>query len=294
MRQKWGKYTLAAVLCFAWGCKKPQAVATKPAPESVAGTEGIPNPSPRRRVKEVPVWTETCAILEARVQRIVPSYITEDFNYPITEAIESAFVGTGRFDLVERSRLSQIQDELTRTHDPLWFDQGTVVKMGKFSGARYVVIPSARLEVGVFGTRLDVTIKVLDTETASIVRTFETRTVSNSLSTNSSITSCLGSIRARLIEDISGAYPARATVVSVRPNGFLWAEAKQVQNLQAGTKVRFMQVEEVFNPLQKTSGPFMVEVGRGRIESVESFGLVLRVKSSKIKPEEGWVMEVVQ
>ena len=285
-------FTLLPLLLLPIACKKPQAVAkvVSPPPDEV-------NPAPvapvaRRRVLDAPVWTQTLAVIDTKLQVVAPESYTENLTGQITERVEAAFVATARFDLVERARLDAVRKELMLTTDALFFDQTTVVKMGKALGARYLALPSARLEVGLFGTRLDVMVKVLDTETASVVQTFDARVASSSLSINSSVTACLDRIRVDLTDTLRPVYPAQAVIVHSPTPGIFWAEAKQMRNFKAGEKVRVLQSTDVFNPVTKTTAPFTTEAGRGRIQSVETYGIVIKV-SKDLKAEEGWLVEVL-
>ena len=296
-------YGLAALTVGGLACRKPVVApaptpvivnvpgvqAPKPAPEE-PDTPAAP-PVARKRVLDVPVWTQTIAVLDPKVTATTPKEFTEDVAQPVTEQVESAFLGTGRFDLVERARLESVKKELTSTSDSLWFDQTSVAKMGKFLGARYIILPSARLEIGVASTRIDLLVKVLDTETASIVQTFSVRTSSSSLSTNASVTAALDRIRLELAEAIAPVYPAQGVIVHSPRPGVFWVEAKQTRAFRAGQKVRILQTSEVFNPIKSTTGTFSVEAGRGRVQSVESQGIV--IKATGVKAEEGWLIELL-
>ena len=75
--------------------------------------------------------------------------------------------------------------------------------------------------------------------------------------------------------------------------GFFWAEAKQVRRcFQPGQRVRLLEPKEVMNPVKGTVAPFYVEAGRGRVLSVEAYGVV--VKATGVKAEEGWLVEAIQ
>lgn len=275
-------------------CKKPKpADLPKPASEAQVEAGAILPPVAKKRTLEVPVWTQTIAVVDTQVQRNVPERITEDYTPTITERVEAAFLATGRFEVVERARLEAVRKELKLSTDALWFDQTSVARLGKFLGARYLILPSARIEVGAMSTRLDLQVKVLDTETASTVQSFTARTTSSSLSTNSSITACLDRIKAELQTELAPVYPAQAMIVHSPKAGLFWAEAKQVRrSFQAGQKVRILEPKEVFNPVKGTNAPFYVEAGRGRVQAVESFGVI--VKASGVRAEEGWLVEAVQ
>ena len=280
-------------LTLGLACKKPQPAALpKPASEAQVEAGAILPPVAKKRVLEVPVWTQTIAVVDTQVQRNVPERITEDYVPTLTERVEAAFLATGRFEVVERGRLESVRKELKLTTDALWFDQTSVARLGKFLGARYLILPSARIEVGAMTTRLDLQVKVLDTETASTVQSFSARTTSSSLSTASSITACLDRIKAELQTELAPSYPAQAMVVHSPKDGVFWAEAKQVRRcFQPGQRVRLLEPKEVMNPVKGTVAPFYVEAGRGRVLSVESYGVV--VKASGVKAEEGWLIEVL-
>jgi len=164
--------------------------------------------------------------------------------------------------------------------------------MGQFLGAKLILLPTARLEVGVVSTRLDLDIKVEDVATGSIIQTFEVRTSSTSLSTNSSITACLNRIRIDIAEVIASTYPAQAMIVHSPKPGVFWAEAKHMTSFYPGEKVRILQTQDVFNPVKGTNAPFTVEAGRGRIQSVEAYGLV--IKAPGVTAENGWLVEVIR
>ena len=285
---------VVVVMSIVNACKKPQPAALpKPASEAQVEAGTILPPVAKKRVLEVPVWTQTIAVVDTQVQRNVPERVTEDYVPTITERVEAAFLATGRFEVVERARLEAVRKELKLSTDALWFDQTSVARLGKFLGARYLILPSARIEVGAMSTRLDLQVKVLDTETASAVQTFSARTTSGSLSTNSSITACLDRIKAELQTELAPVYPAQAMIVHSPKAGLFWAEAKQVRrSFQAGQKVRILEPKEVFNPVKGTNAPFYVEAGRGRVQAVESFGVI--VKASGVRAEEGWLVEAVQ
>lgn len=284
---------LALGLGIANACKKPAPAALpKPASEVQVEAGAILPPVAKKRVLESPMWTQTIAVVDTQVQRNVPERITEDYVPAITERVEAAFLTTGRFEVVERARLEAVRKELKLTSDALWFDQTSVSRLGKFLGARYLILPSARMEVGAMSTRLDLLVKVLDTETGSTVQTFNARTTSSSLSTNSSITACLDRIRIELAGELAPIYPAQAMIVHSPKDGIFYAEAKQVRrSFQAGQKVRILEPKEVFNPVKGTTAPFLVEAARGRVQSVESFGIVVK---ANVKAEEGWIVEVLQ
>lgn len=245
----------------------------------------------RQRVLDTPLWTQTLAVLDTQVQLTAPDTVTENLVEPITERVEAAFLATGRFELVERSRIDVPHQELSTTADPLWFDQASVAKMGQGLGAKFIVLPSVRVEVGVFSTRMDLLVKVLDTATGSIVQTFSVHTTSASASTNSSITVALSRIQGGLAQAITPAYPAQAVIVHSPKPGIFWAEAKQVTMFRPGERVRVLRTEEVFNPVSGTSAPFTSEAGRGRIQSVSPQGLVIE---AKVAAEPGWMIEVLQ
>lgn len=280
---------LTACLASVLACKKATPT---PAKGPVVAEESLPVAPPiaRKRVMEVPIWTQTIAVLTPQLKVTAPEKCNEDFTTPITEAVEASFLSTGRFELVERSRLDSVKQELTSTSDSLWFDQTSVAKMGKFLGARYIILPTARFEVGVFTTRLDLMVKVLDTETASIVQTFNTRTASSAMSMNSSITAVLDRIRLELKEAIDPVYPAQAMIVHSPRKGIYWAEAKQQKAFHAGMKVRILQAQDVLNPVKGTKGTFTAEIGRGRVQSVESQGIVIK---ADVVAEEGWLVEAL-
>lgn len=282
----------AIVLMLALGlaCKKPQPALSKVA----EGAEQAPTAAPavRKRVLDAPVWTQTIAVLDTNVTAHAPAGVDTEITQTVTEAIESSFVATGRFDLVERARLGAVRRELTTTSDSLLFDQTSVAKMGRFLGARYVILPSARMEVGLWGTRLDLLIKVLDTETAMVVQTIPARTSSSSLSTNSSITACLDRIRLEVTEALAPIYPAQAMIIHSPKDGIFWAEAKQVRlGFKPGARVRILEPREVFNIAKGTASPFMIEAGRGRVQSVESTGIIIRCPG--VTADEGWLVEVL-
>lgn len=284
---------VVVVMSIVNACKKPQPAALpKPASEAQVEAGAILPPVAKKRVLEVPVWTQTIAVVDTQVQRNVPERVTEDYVPTITERVEAAFLATGRFEVVERARLESVRKELKMTTDALWFDQTSVSKLGRFLGARYLILPSARIEVGAMSTRLDLQVKVLDTETASTVQSFTARTTSSSLSTNSSITACLDRIKAELQTELAPIYPAQAMVVHSPKDGIFWAEAKQVRRcFQPGQRVRLLEPKEVMNPVKGTVAPFYVEAGRGRVLSVEAYGVV--VKATGVKAEEGWLVEVL-
>lgn len=287
---------LALVLALLSACKKPQPAPRPLAEKAVAAEAAAPDlpppPVAKRRVLDVPMWTQTIAVLDTRISQVAPAEVREDFSLPLTEKIEAAFLATGRFEVVERARLDAVKSELTTTTDALWFDQTSVAKMGKFLGARYIILPTARLEVGVMSSRLDLQLKVVDTETASSVQSFSVRTTSSSLSVNSSITACMERIRLEIGEAIARVYPAQAVIVHSPQPGVFWAEAKQTaQSFHAGQKVRIMESRDVLNPVKKTLSTFTAEVGRGYIQSVESFGVVIKARG--VKAEEGWLVEVL-
>ena len=276
------------------GCKKPAKLS--PVQVAAAETAAIEAPPPRvpsQRVLDVPLWTQTIAVMDIQFTQQVPVGVnTRDYAQPITEQIESAFLTTGRFDLVERTRLERVKKELTSTTDPLWFDQSSVAKMGKFLGAKFVILSSANLEVGIFGTREDVKIKVVDTATASIVQTFDARSASASVSTNSSVTSVLAKIQLEIRDAIAATYPAQGVIVRLSKPGIIWAESKHVGVFKAGQKVRILRNEEVFNPIKNSNSPFLSEICRGRVQSVEAFGIVVKVPSGALI-EEGWLLEAL-
>ena len=287
--------TLLVLGFFALGvqtaCKKPAAL-PPPVSEVQAEAGAILPPVAKKRVLEVPVWTQTIAVVDTQVQRNVPERVTEDYVPTITERVEAAFLATGRFEVVERARLESVRKELKLTTDALWFDQTSVARLGKFLGARYLILPTARIEVGALSTRLDLQVKVLDTETASTVQSFTARTTSSSLSTASSITACLDRIKAELQTELAPIYPAQAMIVHSPKDGIFWAEAKQVRRtFQPGQRVRILEPKEVMNPVKGTVAPFYIEAGRGRVASVESYGVV--VKATGVRAEEGWLIEIL-
>jgi hypothetical protein len=286
---------ITLMLVFALGltaCKKPQPALQGARVASQADQEPTPPPPARKRVLEAPLWTQTVAVLDTRVNVTAPRGVDTEFTRELTESVEAAFLSTGRFDLVERARLDTVKGELASTSDSLYFDQTTVAKMGKFLGARYIIIPNARMEVGLWGTRLDLMVKVLDTETASIVQTIPCRTTSNALSTNSSITACMDRIRIEVMEAIAPIYPAQAMIVHSPKADIFWAEAKQGRfGFKPGQKVRILEAKEVFNSTKGTRSPFLVEVGRGRVQSVEAFGVIVRAPG--VKTDEGSIIEAI-
>lgn len=283
---------LSLLLVGSMACKKAQVV---PSGVKAALEEDVapapPTPT-RKRVLDVPMWTQTMAVMDLRISKVVPATIDEDFTMPITEKIEAAFLATGRFEIVERARIAAVKSELTDTTDSLWFDQTTVARMGKFLGAKYLALPTARLDVGVMFTRLDLQVKIIDTETASTVQTFNVRTSSSSVSTTTSITACMERIRLELGDALSPIYPAQALIVHSPRPGVFWAEAKQSkQSFKPGQKVRILEPTEVLNPVKQTTSTFLAEVGRGYVQGVEPFGVVVKAKG--VKASEGYVIEAL-
>ena len=279
------------LLLLGAACRAPLPTPPKGATAVTAEpTSPVPPQALRKRVLDTPLWTQTLAILDTQVQLTAPDTVTENLVEPITEQIEAAFLATGRFELVERARVEVAHQEMSTTADALWYDQASVAKMGQGLGAMFIVLPSVRVNVGVFATRMDVLVKVMDTATGSIVQTFSARTTSTSTSTNASITTCLNRVKAVLAEAITPAYPAQAVIVHSPAQGIYWAEAKHVTMFHPGERVRFLRNEDVFNPVSGKVAPFTSEAGRGRIQSISPQGLVIE---SKVKAEPGWLIEVM-
>ncbi len=280
-----------AVLLVLAGCQKPQS---QPMPNT-ATQEELPPPAPlpaKKRVLDVPLWTQTLAVLDMRLTQLSPHGERDDLALSLLERVEAAFLATGRFEIVERARINAVKTELTDSTDAMWFDQTTVARMGRFLGAKYLALPTARLEVGVISSRLDLQVKVIDTESASTVQTFHVRTTSSSLSVNSSITSCLDRIRLELGESMAGVYPSQAMIIHSPKPGLFWAEAKQSrQSFKPGQKVRILEPREILNPIKGTVSVFLAEMGRGYVQSVEPFGIVVKAKG--VNASEGSVVEAL-
>ena len=151
---------------------------------------------------------KTIAVVGIRIVVNVPHTLkeqdfTEDYATPLTEAVESAFVSTGHYSVVERARLDSVQRELVKSLDDVWFDQDQTAKIGKFKGAKLLVLPTARLEIGLFSTSLTLQVKVADVETGAILRTYTVNCSSYSPSINGSITKCLRSVKQSLETQLS-------------------------------------------------------------------------------------------
>lgn len=250
----------------------------------------ITAPPQGRQFFEVPACVQTLAVLDVRVQRAVPVGVTEDFGLPITERIEAAFLATGRFDVVERNRIHVVQHELAKSMDDLWVDQATVAKIGKFLGVRYLALPSARVEVGVFSTSIGLQVKVVEVETAVTLESFNVKTSSASPSVNTSLNSCLEKLPDTLLEVLRPIYPARAQVVRVGADGQILATTRMPRLFKSGEKVRLLRVEVVGSAGKEGPTAFLVEGGIGRVGSVEPSGIVVKTRD---RVEKGWIVEAL-
>jgi hypothetical protein len=239
---------------------------------------------------EIPICPQSLAILDVRVQCTAPDTVTQNFVLPIAERIESAFLATGRFEVVERNRIDAVQLELVQAQDDLWFDQTTVAKLGQFLGARYIALPTARINVGVFTTNIDLLVKVVDAERATTVETFEVKTSSASASVNSSLNNSLEKLPAALAKALRPVYPARAQAVKVSPDGMVLAETKSPRSFTAGEKVRLLKGEGIASNGRGTNSIFLVEVGRGKVSAVGPDGIVVQAEG---QPEGGWIVEAM-
>ena len=125
-----------------------------------------------------------------------------DFQTPITEAVEAAFRSNEHYEVLERQRLGTVQHELALSQDDLWLDQSSIAKIGLFKGAKYLVMTTAKLDVGIFSTSLVVQVKITEVETGRIINTFTAKSSSVSPSINGSVRSCLKSIQSALTHKI--------------------------------------------------------------------------------------------
>lgn len=264
------------------GCKKP-----------VVPVDLEMEADARPRVNETPAWLETIAVVDTKFTRSTSRDINTGIDYQtvITEKIERAFLNTGRYQTVERARLHSMKDEIILNRDSEWFDQGRVNEAGRFLSAKYLILPTAKLEVGVLASRLELQVKVVDTETGVIVKSFELGNTSTSLSINNSVTVAMKDIEPKLSKAIAAHFPARAAIVAVKGND-LWAEMNATVFVKKGMRMRILRAETLYNPLRKTYGVFLSEKGWARIDSVTSTGIIARLKSGK-KPQVGDVLEVV-
>jgi hypothetical protein len=283
-----------AIVATAISCKKPQPAPmaktpfVEPDPEEVTGSA----PKFRPRIQEVPTWTETMAVTDVKVEMILPEELKgQDYKTPLTESVEAAFLSTGRFEIMERARLNAPKDEILTSNDSAFFDPAFAVRQGKFLGAKVLVLPTARIEAGVFGTRITLQVKVMDTTTASTVQMFRMQTMSHSLSINSSISSCLQNIQDRLMEEIAATYPPRGTIVKLEKDR-AWVEAKQTKAFRPGSRIRVLRYDPVQNTLTQTQGMFLTQVATGKVLAVESTGLIVRIYEPK-KVEGGCIIEMV-
>jgi hypothetical protein len=299
---------MAILAITALGCKGP-TVAQAPQPIEVRvnmvqpkaeapKVEEEPDPAPyvgnvEDRQMQTPDWVSTIAVAQPRLTILNSERYTIDLSQECVEKIEGAFLGTGRFQVAERSRLDSVKQEITTNNDSDWFNPAYASRVGRFMGAQFLILPTISANVGPMTTTFELQVKVMDTETGTQVHNYTIRTASSSININSSIRTCIGSIQNKLEQEIARDFPARGVVVKVAKD-IVWVDTRQSARIKPGMSLRLLTMEQVYNPVAKTKGNFFAPVGLARVLSVESSGVVCRVKNTKTPIEVGYLAEVQQ
>jgi hypothetical protein len=298
---------LAGLAILGVGCKKPVPVAPQPIEVKVQVQQPKadppkepeePDPEPyvgnvEDRQMQTPDWVSTIAVAQPRLTILNNDRYTIDLSQEVVEKIEGAFLATGRFQVAERSRLDSVKHEITTNNDADWFNPAYASRVGRFMGAQFLILPTVSANVGPMQTTFELQVKVLDTETGTQVHNYTIRTASSNVNINSSIRTCIGSIQGKLEASIGADFPARGVVVKVTKDK-VWIDARQSAKIKPGMAMRLLSVESVYNPIAKTKGNFFSPVGQARVISVESSGVICRIKKTYSPIEIGMLAEVQQ
>lgn len=292
---------LLGLVVLALGCSKPKTVAATiaTAPVSHATEDEVaPTPPPFEQVEvrqmQTPDWVSTVAVTAPHINIVNGDRYDVNLSQTIVEKIEAALLGTGRFQVAERSRLDSVKKEINTNNDADWFNASSATKLGRFAGAKYVVLPSVSANVGIFNTTFELQVKILETETGTMVHDYTVRSSSSSMDTNASIRTCIGSLQPKLAQAFAYDFPARGVVVKIigKKRDTLWIDTRQAAFIRPGMTLRILTMDEVYNPMTKTKGNFFASVGSATVMSVESAGIVARVKNTLTPVEQGMIVEV--
>lgn len=288
------------IVSLGLGCSSPKTEVSKLQDTPVKHAtveETAPEPQPygkiEQRQMQTPDWVSTVTVAPPAIN-IVNGERYIDMSQMIVEKISGALLRTGRFQVAERSRLESVKEEITTNNDTDWFNPATATKVGRFVGAKYVVLPTVSANVGAFSTSFELQIKILETETGTMVHDYTIHSVSASLDTNASIRSCIGSLQGKLEEAFAYDFPARGVVVKIIGNkqDTLWIETRQAAFVRPGMTLRLLAIDEVYNSVAKTKGNFFSMVGTATVMSVESAGVIARVKNKVTPITQGMIAEV--
>jgi hypothetical protein len=284
------------------GCAKPKTEAVRIAEAPVKHKtvdEDSPDPEPyvgniEERQMQTPEWVSSVAVAQPNINILNASRYNMDLSQIVVEKIEGALIGTGRFQVAERSRLDAVKQEIVANNNADWFNPSNASRVGKFMGAKFLVLPSVSANVGPLTTTFELQIKILETETGTMVHNYTIRTASSSLDTNASIRTCIGSLQPKLESEIAKDFPARGVIVKIigKKHDTLWIDTRQAALIKPGMAMRILVMDEVYNPIAKTKGNFITSVGTAVVLSVESNGVTARVKSKTTDIQQGMMAEV--
>lgn len=293
---------LAPVL-LSLACNKPKPAPEKPVvvaaqnPPKVENDEPDPEPykgNVEERQMQTPDWVSSVAVAQPRMTVLNGSRFQVDLSQEVVEKIEASLIGTGRFQIAERSRLESVKQEIVANNDADWFNPANATKVGKFMGAKFLVLPTVSANIGPLTTTFELQVKVLETETATMVHNYTIRTASSSLNINSSIRTCIGAIQAKLEEALAADFPPRGVIIKVAGKGkdVLWIDTRQAAQIQPGMTLRILDVEQVYNPVSRTKSNFFTTAGQAIVLSVESSGITARLKKRYTDVSVGMMAEV--
>ena len=296
------KLAILPLLLIGLACSKPKvdpvvSIANAPVKHNTED-EVAPTPLPYEQIDtrqmQTPDWVSTVSVTTPHINIVHGERYDINLSQTIIEKIEAALLGTGRFQVAERSRLDSVKGEINTNNDADWFNAATATKVGRFVGAKYVVLPTVSANVGVFNTTFELQVKILETETGTMVHDYTVRSSSSSVDMNASIRTCIGSLQPKLAQAFAYDFPARGVVVKVigKKKDLLWIDTRQAAFIRPGMDLRILAIEEVYNPMSKTKGNFFMSVGKATVMSVESAGITARVRSSVTPIEQGMIVEV--
>ena len=168
---------LAPVL-LSLACSKPKPAPENPIvvaaqnPPKVENDEPDPEPykgNVEERQMQTPDWVSSVAVAQPRMTVLNGSRFQVDLGQEVVEKIEASLIGTGRFQIAERSRLESVKQEIVANNDADWFNPANATKVGKFMGAKFLVLPTVSANIGPLTTTFELQVKVLETETATMV-----------------------------------------------------------------------------------------------------------------------------